>query len=103
MSKHTPGPWRVEMFCGRTIGVLDSQGNSLFSSVWDTDPKSPVLLHNASLAAAAPEMLEALEAMQKELDRLKDDAVYSYNAISVYNKKQIEQVIRKAKGGDCAR
>ena len=48
-------------------------------------------------------MLEAWEAMQKELDRLKDDAVYSYNAISVYNKKQIEQVIRKAKGGDCAR
>jgi hypothetical protein len=68
MSKHTPGPWQV--------GTTDSEGN-LAVELYDSGPITALVLPmgedfdsshaperdaNARLIAAAPELLEALQA-----------------------------------------
>ena len=69
---HTPGPWRVdlrEMRDGWVIVVDDNEG--IVANVnTESGPDIPPLVSrkmpagaNAALIAAAPEMLEALEAM----------------------------------------
>ena len=62
MSEHTPGPWRVPMIDGESTGIL-----------WDNEDKSVAIIcgtdaamtANATLIAAAPDMLA-------ELRRLRD-------------------------------
>lgn len=59
--KHTPGPWMVE---GRTVYALNDDGYNRFSAlVQDAHTPGDELEANAQLIAAAPELLEALEAL----------------------------------------
>ncbi|MBU3720582.1 MAG: hypothetical protein FGM22_07450, partial [Burkholderiaceae bacterium] len=55
MSKHTPGPWRVN-FTHSKNGVLVS------ICIHSSDGPVPATFDNAYLMAAAPQMLEALKA-----------------------------------------
>lgn len=59
--KFTPGPW---MLSGRTVYALNDQGFNRFSAqVQDAHTSAVELEANARLIAAAPELLEALEAL----------------------------------------
>ena len=87
--KHTPGPWkqgndRIE--CSEGYGVAD-----LFTQRNDAETKA-----NARLIAAAPEMLEALEALVREFDD-----TYDGDPISMEKHEAIEKArnsIIKARG-----
>ncbi|MBU3720541.1 MAG: hypothetical protein FGM22_07245 [Burkholderiaceae bacterium] len=61
MSKHTPGPWRVN-FTHSENGVLVSIG------IHSSDGPVPATFDNAYLMAAAPQMLEALKNLAQEVN-----------------------------------
>jgi len=95
---HQPGPWEcevvenIEIDPGLTVAVYDVR------SIDDQDHCRPPTLAeahaNARLIAAAPEMLEALEHIYKELELdLKQG-----NCISMVAMGQVQAAIRKAKG-----
>ncbi|WP_312537671.1 hypothetical protein [Stutzerimonas nitrititolerans] len=61
MSKYTEGPW---LLSGRTIYALNDEGFNRFSAlVQDAHAPAYELDVNARLIAAAPELLEALDAL----------------------------------------
>ncbi len=60
--KHTPGPWAVEQVAGSTVYI--NQGYLKRRNIFKGEFKLPELaLGDATLIAAAPCILEALEAM----------------------------------------
>jgi len=62
MSKHTPGPWRYEEF-GPNV-IIKATKNPMLSVVHSLYHESREQMEaNADLIAAAPELLEALEAL----------------------------------------
>jgi hypothetical protein len=89
---HTPGPWRLDVpEPDGEIIVMDEQDVSI-DTIWKQplDPSEWVEA-NARLIAAAPELLEALEAVQQitsEGNNLVDDDL-----------AWIRSAIAKAKGG----
>ena len=67
---HTPGPWDIEENDDGCISVIMgsavvSPGEYACADSWasDADWDDPVAMANATLMAAAPDMLEALEMM----------------------------------------
>lgn len=58
MSKHTPGPWEADIWGGKWY-VVDLNDIAV-ASCGDSNA-------NANLIAAAPDLLEALESVSKEL------------------------------------
>lgn len=60
MSKHTPGPWDVSE-CG-SIGFEDGYLGEAYDFNATTETDLPMMA-NARLMAAAPEMLELLQAL----------------------------------------
>jgi len=86
MSKHTPGPWRAvfEGKIGHFHVVTEARGHSVRTVV------SGVRERDAFLIAAAPELLEALENIERTagLPAMDDDPV----------RVRAREVIRRAKG-----
>ena len=77
MSKHTPGPWKSmpDNYSGEMHRmVVNSQGVPLFDSV-NRSPAADDSKEHADLvlAAAAPELLEALEGVLRVADRKTDE------------------------------
>jgi hypothetical protein len=66
---YTPGPWTVEIEDGesRTISIPEI-GRCLHDSEWAEPEEWERDLANARLIAAAPELLEAVKAMQLACD-----------------------------------
>lgn len=64
-SKHTPGPWLVQMeWQGEpVVALVANPGRSVYVVSEDGPPRNGEA--NARLIAAAPELLEALKALQK--------------------------------------
>ena len=62
MSKHTPGPWIVDEAC-----LVWAEAAGEYVALTDHDDAAPIPMEqreaNARLIAAAPELLEALEAL----------------------------------------
>jgi hypothetical protein len=88
-TKHTPGPWEVQVFDGR-IEVVDASG----AVVLVFRNASAETLANARLIAAAPELLEAL----RDVLRIAKAASIGVTG----NAKRIERAesaIAKATGG----
>lgn len=85
MSKHTPGPWRLEEVVDRSIKhlcpVADVDGFSLLTVVhtegYDGDECVPFGAvyrdADARLIAAAPDLLEALKGVLRVADRKTDE------------------------------
>lgn len=69
MSKHTPGPWWLNIRNGRTRIYSIYGGDDRGKTVCRIHAyKSSTTEANARLVAAAPELLEALKDMVKEFD-----------------------------------
>ena len=66
MSKHTPGPWRVD---GSAIIGKEPPGDGVcvVPLIWYGPERRAEIEANARLIAAAPEMLEALECLASEV------------------------------------
>lgn len=80
---HTPGPWNVEKVHYRHA-VVDSAQNGKWDLIAETTSRE-----NANLIAAAPEMLEALEAVV--------DAMQLNKPVNTFVSK-VANAIKKAKG-----
>jgi hypothetical protein len=87
MSKHTPGPWTVWENGDDEIGVDDLYQNSVC-----TVEKGETRMADASLIAAAPELLAALELLLSARD---DDGAICPSGVVV---AQVKAAIAKAKG-----
>lgn len=57
MSKHTPGPWAIDM-----VGDSSYISGANHSWIVKMMPCRPTIGHDARLIASAPELLEALQA-----------------------------------------
>ena len=74
--KHTPGPWEVVV---QPFADPDAKGNTIYSvegygigRIWDENG-NPENYANARLIAAAPDLLEAADAMMPLLSLIEDD------------------------------
>lgn len=59
MSGHTPGPW-VMQESATHVRIVGADGEN----IWHEDKRCPRVMDDASLIAAAPELLEALILMR---------------------------------------
>lgn len=97
MTKHTPGPWKVEMKTMVMAGRRSICSAGGYSQNFDTEKVAAENQANARLIAAAPDMLEALEAYirvwgQPPVDR------FSYDSAWEDAWKKARAAINKAKG-----
>jgi hypothetical protein len=58
---HTPGPWSVEL-TGRVVGIVSRFGD--VAMIYGGASADDETLPNARLVAAAPDLLEAVEALE---------------------------------------
>jgi hypothetical protein len=87
MSKHTPGPWKVDVWnydnadMPRKDLVVLNHSFRLATIDWDEGKDNPYTIakneaeSNARLIAAAPEMYEALKTAKDDINALLDDKV----------------------------
>ena len=98
MSKHTPGPWRINGYkvCeNNTDDVIAEPGKN-----FDLINPSQILDANASLIAAAPDLLEELEQVERDLAIQKRNfslGTASHTAMSV-RLESVRAAIAKAEG-----
>ncbi len=73
MSKHTKGPWTASGFDEEYTDQINIKGDGFYvaAAIWMGNPGEQEA--NARLIAAAPELLEALEAVLQQVD---DDSSY---------------------------
>lgn len=92
--RHTPGPWRIN---GTAIEEdTDDRPVYVLASIYDSEENGEDFadgLANACLIAAAPELYEALEAMEK-MTRKTDMMVGIYHPVFT----QARAALRKARG-----
>lgn len=99
MSKHTPGPWKVDSY--ETVTIKAEKEDKIAMLTWLKGPYGDLgrksdeeVKANARLIASAPELLEALK-VTTSLCRLK----YGNLDAEVYNEiLRIESIIAKAEG-----
>lgn len=102
-TKHTPGPWSVEIDEWKegsgSISIPEIE-RTLHDSEWADRKDWERDLANAHLISAAPEMLQALERVQKFLSHDIDSGTDKYIAEKSDELQDlILLVIQKAKGG----
>lgn len=85
MSEHSPAPWSIRQSATH-VTVVTASGDAIFHD----DKRLPGVMEDARLIAAAPELLEALQAMVEET------CVNTVGGIHW----QAKAVIAKATGGD---
>jgi len=96
-TKHTPGPWKLDIFAGKVIGITrdndkggDKYAPNIAQMVYmgeNTELDSPTVEANAQLIATAPEMLEALKEIARRRAYVFSDDI-----------EWLETVIAKAEG-----
>lgn len=92
MNKHTPGPWRV----AETVKVLRVDGAAMVRPVDDNNYEYgavaaiPIGKQNANLVAAAPELLDALEALMPYVKGSESFATQYANALAAIAKARGE-------------
>lgn len=68
-NKHTPGPWKINSFNDRTGGYVIADKIEPNICEMNSSRSIEETKFNAHLIAAAPELLEALEALTKAGER----------------------------------
>jgi hypothetical protein len=71
MSKHTDGPWWFD----DDYYVLAGEEADIICELWTSDREA-----NGKLIAAAPDMLEALQAVEGEIDGYRGDLIQMVRA-----------------------
>lgn len=102
MSKHTPGPWRVEPVEDQEVLILTQEHGRIAECFWIGDSQGPRLdatLANARLIAAAPELLEALRYC---VGRLQDIETLESAPLALKYLADARALIAKAEGKDGA-
>ncbi len=107
-TEHTAGPWHVEKFDDGTFWIMDKDGNYLFEVVGQDDAGKIVnrkqLRPNMNLAAAAPDMSEALElavAVLGDMSRDESDCDFWNKGGDGYDAyESAKQALAKAEGKD---
>jgi len=96
MNKHTPGPWQAKQNGFYRVAVVDRDGNYLTYKAGTDRMPDTEREANASLIAAAPDLLGALEQALDALAHCKADTGYS----STQHRAAIaaSKAINKAKG-----
>lgn len=96
MSKHTPGPWKVDTQIESPCHciVVAPTSSRWIASIGDR-PLGEEGQSNARLIAAAPELLEALEACERRLRRVNN----SFGHEEWKEVKQAQSALKKARGG----
>lgn len=91
MSKHTPGPWKTELVrhapIAKEFGVYrlfdcKHRNIALIERRFDSPETAREANANANLIAAAPDLLEALEAVLSVADRATDEFDLARKAIA---------------------
>ena len=102
MSEHTKGPWLRD---GRTVYALNEDGINRFSAgVQNPHTPEAELIAVATLMQSAPDMQEALEAAQKDLNDLSDFYVGhrghnpSFAARITLTRRKVHAALAKAEG-----
>jgi len=93
MSKHTPGPWKLDI-----NNCITTSDNIHIATIWeDTHPENHA---NACLIAAAPDMLDALKDcfMLVQMCQQKMPVTLGLRRI----RERLISIIDKAEGYDCA-
>ncbi len=102
MSKHTPGPWKIEV-SEHSIYVFaeDPAKQHPYKIIANFSTMENNGLENAKLIASAPEMLEALQAAKDLSDKYYSEQLEMYETLertpecqAVYN--QVQAAINKA-------
>lgn len=71
--KGTPGPWHISFHGSDNCWVVDSERNKAIARVTKYNNDGPAQKANFQLLAAAPELLEALQAVVRIADRKTDE------------------------------
>lgn len=71
MPKHTPGPWKIDENEDLPLAVIE--GTEEGTGIAEIGPRTPELIANAHLIAAAPDMLEALKRCGKVLEQIGEE------------------------------
>lgn len=89
--KHTQGEWEVGPKIGKGTIAINSDKGILIATVWFANPTHPVkkgaAKANAKLIAAAPELLEALEYIRREIRKEGVEDYFDTNIIAKAIKK----------------
>lgn len=67
-SKYTPGPWKVDKVFSLIMGPRGEEIAAIHSGTTENQPNIETCNYNARLIAAAPEMLELLKILEREVD-----------------------------------
>ena len=92
-AKHTPGPWMVNDAKGRRW--IETRGDDAIAQVLKDDCSRETFDANASLIAAAPDLLEALQG-------LIDDCGFGRIIFDTPAATRAREAIAKAIGGEVA-
>lgn len=94
MSEHTPGPWTVsDKNSYDDFNIRDGDKRVVAQAIhpWTVDNAADEVAANARLIAAAPDLLAALEAVVRDVERVaKNDVIWPATL------KQARAAIRKA-------
>jgi hypothetical protein len=91
---HTPGPWAID-----NLRIWASGQEEYTIAIIPMDGYSPHQMQaNARLIAAAPDLLEALGILVKEIDILVEDGTLAAFALAHPSYKNAREAINKAKG-----
>ncbi len=104
--KHTPGPWTIALNdYDSTLEVISRKGKPIASVYtenllceWDFTMSKEEAMANATIIAAAPEMLLALERARDYIKHMGDSKGHIFDLPSKL--KYLEKVIAKAEGED---
>ena len=74
MSKHTPGPWQYAFEGGTVAFIVEADGTAVAKiSTTENSTAHNRLPANAQLIAAAPDLLETLQAIESAANYAKDN------------------------------
>ena len=91
MSKHTPGPWKITHTALNGYRVSDSTGWGVAVVLKDTNDDA-----NARLIAAAPQMLEALEACAAYWHCKRSPGIPEHSELVSLSAEQAQRLIKAA-------
>lgn len=92
---HTPGPWQYSFEGGTVAFIVEADGTTVAKiSTTENSTAHSALPANARLIAAAPDMLEALEAIVKSLADHDDEGMIEHAQQMI----DARAAIAKAKG-----